>query len=135
MKATSMFVFGLVAFALMAPAPVVLANYERGHAEYWIDSNGILRQHSTPLTGSNTRITSFVASARGLFMVANNGGPNQVWQYTGTPGIWTPITGENTNVASIRVVHGRLLMVANNGSHNHLWEYTGTPGIWNVVPG
>jgi hypothetical protein len=89
------------------------------------------------LTGTNTSVGEIVVQdGIQLFMIAaNNGGTNQVWQYSNTPGNWTALTGLNTQVSSISVsADNRLHMVAaNNGGAFQEWIYNGTPGNWTAV--
>jgi hypothetical protein len=88
------------------------------------------------LTGSNTNVESIAAGpGTALYLLAaNNGGPNQVWQYNGTTYDWTALTGTNTDAAWINVADNRLFMLAaNDGGPSHIWEYDGIPGLWTVV--
>jgi hypothetical protein len=59
-------------------------------------------------------------------MLANNGGPNQVWQYAGSGTVWTPVTVD-TVVDQIYAVGNTLFMTSSSGT----LRYSGSGTTWN----
>jgi hypothetical protein len=55
------------------------------------------------------------AGASEVYMLANNGGANQVWEYSGSGTSWSPITGTNTRVSEIAAAGAQLFQIATNG--------------------
>ncbi len=82
------------------------------------------------MTGTNTSVAQIVSTGNTLFMLGNNGGGYQVWEYDGSGTNWTAVTGTNTSVAQIGVSSAELFMLGSNGSINQLWEYLGSGTNW-----
>ncbi len=87
------------------------------------------------ITGTNTHVSQIVTSGFGLYMLANNGGKNQVWEYTGNGTVWVPITGTATTVTSLASSGQGLFMLANNGGKNQVWQFSAFSTIWTPVTG
>jgi hypothetical protein len=89
-----------------------------------------------PVTGTNTDVSQIAAaSSSGLYMLGNNGGADQVWQYSGSGSVWTPVTGGNTTVKEIASTGSELYMLANNGRADQVWHYLGNGTNWAPVTG
>jgi hypothetical protein len=88
-----------------------------------------------PVTGTNTDVSQIAASSSGLYMMGNNGGADQVWQYTGSGDVWTPVTGGNTTVTEIASTGSELYMLANNGGADQVWQYLRNGTNWAPVTG
>jgi len=74
-------------------------------------------------------------------MLANNGGANQVWKYSGSAADWTPITGTNTSLTSItgdsdpKGGVGNLFLIGSNNGPNLVWQYDGSGTNWSALTG
>ncbi len=89
-----------------------------------------------PVTGTNTSVSEIAGTGTELFMLANNGGANQVWEYGGSGTNWTAVTGTNTSVAQIVLTGNSLYMLGdNNGNGYWVWEYEGSGTNWTAVTG
>ena len=84
------------------------------------------------LTGG-TSVKQIASSGGTLYMVGNNGGANQAWQYTGIPYSWTQLTWSPSNVYQVAVDGSNLYMVADNGKGKQVWQYSGTPYYWTAM--
>jgi hypothetical protein len=85
------------------------------------------------VTGTNTHVSQIAAAGNALYMLANNGGANQVWEYSGSGTDWgQPITG-GTNVSNIVAAGDGLYMLGDNGLGNQVWKYNGFGQNWTPV--
>jgi hypothetical protein len=80
-----------------------------------------------------TNVLQIASSGGALYMVGNNGTPNQVWRYTGTPYYWTQLSGSPSTVYQIAVQGSQLYMVADNGPGMQVWQYNGSPFSWTAL--
>ena len=87
----------------------------------------------TAITGTNTTIKDAAETGNSVAMLANNGGPNQVWLRSGTT--WNPISGNNTYVDRIYAGGGHFYMVGGNPYGTQLWRYSGSGYNWQVLTG
>ena len=88
------------------------------------------------MTGTNTSyVQSLVQDGIDLFMVASNGGGNQVWEFQGigaqvnsTWG-WSALTSPGSfNPQRLALFSDQLSMF--NGSDNYWYTYVGSPNSW-----
>ncbi len=105
----------------------------------------------TAITGSSTSALQVIAPTvsppcatgygvvgSGLFQVAsNNGGPPQVWQYSGSGTNWTALTGTNTTVnAIVATVSAQCPGGTPSGTTNlYLWAGGSQAGVWHWSSG
>jgi hypothetical protein len=73
------------------------------------------------------------AGASEVYMLANNGDANQVWEYSGSGTSWSPITGTNTRVSEIAAAGAQLFQIATNGGPSQVWEYDGSGTDWTPI--
>jgi hypothetical protein len=88
-----------------------------------------------PITGTNTSVSAIAGTETELFMLGNNGGANQVWEYAGSGTNWTPVTATTMSVSAIAAADNSLFMLGNNGGTNQVWEYAESGTIWTPVTG
>lgn len=105
--------------------------FMRANGQVWLKDGA----NWIAITGTNTHVSQIVTSGRNLYMLANNGGKNQVWQWTFAGSNWIPITGLNTNVSALASGEGGLFMLGNNGGKDLVWQYNGTGANWTPVTG
>ena len=87
------------------------------------------------VTGGNTKVVQTAAVGDTIFMLASNGGENQVWRYDGSGTNWTVVTGTNTKVVQIAAAGNAIFMLASNGGENQVWRYDGSGTNWTAVTG
>ncbi|HLJ95235.1 MAG TPA: hypothetical protein VKU02_18805 [Gemmataceae bacterium] len=119
----------------------ILASKNGGPSQVWFYQPYSLTTPSlVAVTGTNTNITQIAAAGDGpsldnsMFILANNGGPNQVWEYSGFGTDWTPVTTTNMDVQEMYTPGNLLyLFASNNGLPSQVWEYSGTGTSWTAV--
>ena len=123
---------GAQLFQYVPPAPGVVPS---ASASNW-----------TPVTGTNTALASggtFVQDGVDLFLLGNNGGGNQVFEFQGiasqvnsTLG-WLPLTQPSTfNVTQMDISGSDIVQIfaSQNGGPQQFFNYQGSPNNWSPSP-
>jgi len=132
---TTPILFFLLFIAVGGITQAAAATFELTNTGRVLECNG----PCVALTGTNTFAAQLAVKGGGStqtpYMLANNGGVNQVWQYSGSGTNWTPITGTNTTVSRIAATFSAVYMLAHNAGANQVWQYSGSGTNWTPVGG
>lgn len=105
--------------------------FARSSSRVWMDWYGSW----DAITGMNTKVYQLATSGINVDMLATNGGPSQIWQYTFFGTNWTPLTSTSTNVSILASANNGLFMFGGPGGKGEVWEYSGSGTAWTMVTG
>src|SRR6185312_16638615 len=132
---TTPILFFLLFIAVGGITQAAAATFELTNTGRVLECNG----PCVALTGTNTFAAQLAVKGGGStqtpYMLANNGGVNQVWQYSGSGTNWTLITGTNTTVSRIAATFSAVYMLAHNAGANQVWQYSGSGTNWTASRG